>query len=136
MIPLVKDTFYHDVETRRALADFIMNATVLSMSTECRRLEESFAAKQERRHAVFVSSGSAANLILIQALLNLGRLRRGDAVGVSALTWATNIMPLVQLGLRPVVLDCELDTLNVSPAALRPQLDGLRALFLTNVLGL
>src|SRR5262245_3126113 len=117
-IPLMKDTFYREAETKRALCDFLMRATVLSMSAECTRLEQAFAAKQGRRHAVFVTSGSAANLILVQALLNLGRLRRGDAVGVSALTWATNVMPLIQLGLQPIVLDCELDTLNVSPATL------------------
>ncbi|HEX4048170.1 MAG TPA: DegT/DnrJ/EryC1/StrS family aminotransferase, partial [Elusimicrobiota bacterium] len=87
-----------------------------------------------RTRALFVTSGSAANLVLLQALLNAGRLRRGDRVGFSALTWATNVMPIIQLGLVPVALDCELDTLNVSPRILAAAA-GLRCLFLTNVLG-
>ena len=33
--------------------------------------EESFAKKQGRKFAVFTTSGSSANLVLIQALLNL-----------------------------------------------------------------
>jgi CDP-6-deoxy-D-xylo-4-hexulose-3-dehydrase len=82
-----------------------------------------------------VSSGSAANLVLIQSLLNLKRLKNGDRVGFSILTWPTNVMPLIQLGLKPEPIDCEIKTLNVSPATLRPYLKKIKALFITNVLG-
>jgi CDP-6-deoxy-D-xylo-4-hexulose-3-dehydrase len=44
-------------------------------------------------------------------------------------------MPLIQLGLKPVAIDCELETLNVSPAKLEVYISGLKGLFLTNVLG-
>jgi CDP-6-deoxy-D-xylo-4-hexulose-3-dehydrase len=53
-------------------------------------------------------------LAIIQTLLNLGYIKKGDLVGFSALTWSTNVMPLIQLGLNPVPIDVELDTLNVS----------------------
>ena len=55
-----------------------------------------------------------ANLLLIQSLLNLGRIKKGDMVAVSALTYCTNVMPLIQLGLKPILVDCEIETLNVS----------------------
>lgn len=84
---------------------------------------------------MFTSSGSSANLVLIQALKNLSILKNGDAVGVSALTWSTNIMPLIQLGLQPVLIDCEIKTLNISPQTLKPHLKKIQALFSTNVLG-
>ncbi|MEU6094482.1 DegT/DnrJ/EryC1/StrS family aminotransferase [Streptomyces sp. NPDC047079] len=135
MIKLIKSTFHREAETRRALAEFVLHQDVLSMNEQCRAFEEAFAARQGRRYAVFVGNGSVADLLLIQALLNEGRLRRGDRVGVSALTWPTNVMPLIQLGLEPVAIDCALDTLNVSPYTLEPHIGGLRALFLTNVLG-
>ncbi|MFF7185807.1 DegT/DnrJ/EryC1/StrS family aminotransferase [Streptomyces sp. NPDC008222] len=135
MIKLIKSTFHREAETRRALAEFVLREDVLSMNEQCRTFEQAFAARQGRRHAVFVGNGSVADLLLIQALLNEGRLRRGDRVGFSALTWPTNVMPLIQLGLQPVPVDCELETLNVSPGTLEPHLAGLRALFLTNVLG-
>jgi CDP-6-deoxy-D-xylo-4-hexulose-3-dehydrase len=57
---------------------------------------------------------------------------------VSALTWATNIMPLIQLGLQPFLIDCELATLNISPRTLSSALDvqpNIKALFITNTLG-
>ena len=119
MIKLIKSSFYQEEETKKKLADFILDADVLSMGEQCQKFEKNFAKKQQRKFAVFVNNGSSANLILMQALLNLGRLKKGNKIGVSALTWATNIMPIIQLGLIPVALDCEIDTLNVSSDILR-----------------
>lgn len=137
MIKLMKSTFYHESEVKQLLADFILNAEVLSMGAECKKFEEEFAKRQERKFALFVSSGSMANLVLIQALLNIGRLNKGDKVFISSLTWATNIMPIIQLGLIPVSLDCEIQTLNVSSKILIENIEtiGAKALFLTNALG-
>jgi len=135
MLKLIKSSFYHEAETKRALADFILNEEILSMNKECKKFEESFAQKQGRKYAVYVGNGSVANLLLIQSLLNTGQLKRGDKVGFSALTWPTNVMPLIQLGLVPVAIDCEVETLNVSPAKLNDYIEDLSALFITNVLG-
>jgi len=137
MIPLVKSTFYREDEVRRRLAEFILRADKLSMGEECERFEEGFAQKQGRGHCIMVNSGSSANLALVQALLNLERLRPGARVGFSALTWSTNVMPLLQLGLAAVPIDVELDTLNVSSRLLEARLDQapLDALFLTDLLG-
>ncbi|HVQ45029.1 MAG TPA: DegT/DnrJ/EryC1/StrS aminotransferase family protein [Candidatus Saccharimonadia bacterium] len=135
MIKLIKSSFHHEAQTKRALADFILNESMLSMNKQCASFEQAFAAKQERKFAVYVGNGSVANLLLIQAMMNLGKLKRGDKVGFSALTWPTNVMPLIQLGLEPVAIDCRLETLNVSPHHLEEKAEGLKALFLTNVLG-
>ncbi len=135
MIKLVKSSFYHEQETKEALAQFILNESILSMGQQCRQFENSFAMKQNRTNAVYVSNGSVANLLVIQAMLNLGRLNKGDRIGFSALTWPTNVMPLIQLGLVPVALDCNLKILNVSPQSLEKYASSLKGLFLTNVLG-
>lgn len=138
MIKLQKSTFFKESDTKKKLCDFISKATILSMGDECKKFEIAFAKKQQRKHAVFVNSGSSADLVLIQALLNAGSLKRGDIVGVSALTWATNIMPLIQLGLQPFLIDCEVETLNVSPSTFRESLKiqpNIKALFITNTLG-
>jgi len=135
MIKLTKYSFHNEADTKQKLIDFIRSADILSMGEETKRFEKNFAKKQGRSHAVFVNSGSSANLILLQSLLNLGRLKRGNRVGFSAVTWSTNVMPIIQLGLVPVAIDCELDTLNVSSALLRQHIKDLDAFFLTNVLG-
>lgn len=113
-IKLIKSAFYHEMETRAKLCDFLSRPEQLSIGKYCREFEEKFATWQGRKYCVFVNSGSSANLILLQSLLNTGRLHKGDEVGFSSLTWATNVMPLMQLGYTPVPIDIELSTLNVS----------------------
>jgi CDP-6-deoxy-D-xylo-4-hexulose-3-dehydrase len=137
MITLIKSTFYKEQETKKKLCAFIKKAKMLSIGKQCREFEHSFAAYQGRSHCVFVNSGSSANLAIIQALLNLRKIKKGEAIGFSALTWSTNVMPLIELGLQPIPIDCELDTLNVSSRTLLKTLEryDLKLLFLTNLLG-
>ncbi len=137
MIKLIKSTFYKEEEVKKELAEFIVNSKQLSIGPECQKFEKTFAKWQGRKSCVMVNSGSSANLAIIQALLNLGKLKRGDNVGFSAVTWSTNVMPLIELGLSPVPIDIELDTLNVSSDKLLEALRShdLKALFLTNLLG-
>ena len=137
MIKLIKSTFYNESLTKKKLIDFLKDAKQLSFGPQCEQFERNFARYQERKDCVFVNSGSSANLALIQAYLNLGRLKKGDLVGFSSLTWSTNVMPLIQLGLKAVPIGVELDTLNVSSEKLLRILDkyDLKALLLTNLLG-
>ena len=137
MIPLMKNAFLGEKQTRKALAEFILHAPRLSMDAKCLEFEAAFAAQEGRKSAVLFNSGGSANLAMIQALKNLGRLKDGDKVGFSAMTWSTNIMPLIQLGLRPVPVDCDPSTLNVMSGELARVIakENLKGMFLTNVLG-
>lgn len=137
MIKLIKSTFHHEAETKKKLVSFIQNAEIMSFGPECNEFEKKFAKWQGRKHCVFVNSGSSANLAVIQALLNQGAIKVGDEVGVSTLTWSTNVMPLIQLGLKVVPIDVEMDTLNVSSKLLKETLKKhkIKLLFLTNLLG-
>lgn len=137
MIKLIKSTFYREVETKKQLVTFLEGAKMLSFGTECIKFEEKFAKWQGRKHCVFVNSGSSANLAVVQAILNLGKVKVGDNVGVSALTWSTNVMPLIELGLHPIPIDVELNTLNISSRQLKKTLRRyeLKMLFITNLLG-
>ena len=137
MIKLIKSTFYKEKETKEKLLKFIAGAQQLSFGKECEKFEKKFARFQGRKYCVFVNSGSSANLALIQALLNTGKIKRGDKVGFSSLTWSTNVMPLIQLGLEAVPIDVEIDTLNISSRKLNRTLrkHKIKMLFLTNLLG-
>jgi CDP-6-deoxy-D-xylo-4-hexulose-3-dehydrase len=136
-IPLMRKAFLKEEETKKALAAFILTADRLSMDIECKKFEDKFAQYQQSKHAVLFNSGGSANLAMLQALKNLGKLREGDKVGFSALTWSTNTMPIIQLGMIPVALDCQPDTLNTMSDHLLERLEttNLQALFITNILG-
>lgn len=137
MIPLMKNAFLHEEQTKKALAEFIMHAKRLSMDVTCKEFEIAFAKKQGSKHAILFNSGGSANLAMIQAVKNLGLLKEGDEVGFSALTWATNVMPIIQLGMKPVAIDCDPSTLNSMSTQLLSTLNehNLRAFFITNALG-
>jgi len=137
MIKLIKSTFHNEADTKQRLVDFISKAEILSFGPECQKFEKSFSKWQGRKYTTFVNSGSSANLAVIQALLNLGRIKRGDKVAFSALTWSTNAMPLIQLGLEVIPVDVEIDTLNVSSAMLKETLakHDIKMVFITNLLG-
>ena len=135
LIRLVHSTFYNNDSTKRRLADFVIRSQTLSMGKETKTFELNFAKKQGARFALMTGSGSAANLLLVQTMMNLGRWKKGDRIGVSALTWSTNVMPLISLGLTPVALDCSLQTLNISPQILEKEINAIDGLFITNALG-
>ncbi|KKP70320.1 hypothetical protein A2X44_01250 [candidate division CPR3 bacterium GWF2_35_18] len=137
-IMLVKSTFYHEDETKKVLCDFITQSKQLSMGTKCREFEETFAKWQGKKYCVLFNSGSSANLALIQAALNSNLLKPKDTVAFSGITWATNVMPLIQLGLKPYPIDVEIQTLNCSSSILKKAYEKkpFQALFLTNLLGL
>jgi len=137
MIKLIKSTFYKERETKLKLSRFVRKSRWFSFGPECEKFERDFARFQGRKYCVFVNSGSSANLAIVQALLNLGKIKAGDPVGFSSVTWSTNVMPLIQLGLTPIPIDIELDTLNVSSRTLIKTIGEkeIKILFLTNLLG-
>jgi len=133
----MRHTFPDERRSRQALARFILTNRRLSMDGQCRRFELAFARAQGRRESVLFNSGASANLALLQALRNLGRLKAGSRVGFSAVTWSTNVMPIIQMGFVPVPIDCSPRTLNAMSSDVRDRLGQVRlgALFLTNALG-
>ncbi|VVB74518.1 UDP-4-amino-4-deoxy-L-arabinose--oxoglutarate aminotransferase [uncultured archaeon] len=135
MIYLMKNTFFNEPECRKKLSEFVLTAQRLSMDVKCREFEKEFAKYQGRKYAVFVNSGSSANLALIQSLLNLGLIKKGDKVGFSAVTWPTNVMPLIQLGLEAVPVDVSEKNLNVNVENLIGLKEKIKVLFVTNLLG-
>ena len=137
-IKLIKNHFLKEKETLKSLAKFISKAEKLSMGEECKKFENSFSNFQKRNYTVMVSNGSSANLGLIQALINLKRLKPGDKVAFSAVTWSTNVMPIIQLGLIPIPVDVDINTLNVSSENFIKTLSkhqDIKAFFITNILG-
>ena len=133
----MKHAFLNEFETKKALADFILKTDKLSMDRKCIEFEIEFSKMQGRKFGVLFNSGGSANLAILQALRNMGKIKNGSKIGFSALTWSTNVMPIIQLGFEPVPIDCEINTLNVSSRKLIERINKthLHAFFLTNALG-
>ena len=98
----------------------VIDGGQLTIGPSVRKFEEDFARKFGIRHALMVSSGSAANLVGLAALFYKRDrpLQRGDEVIVPSISWATTYYPLQQYGLRLRFVDVELESLNMDVSQL------------------
>ncbi len=92
------------------------------------------------RNAVFVNSGSSANLVALSALTSpkLGKkaLKPGDEVLTVAAGFPTTVNPIMQNGLRPVLVDVNLGTYDAKPEMLREAISPkTRAIMMAHTLG-
>ena len=104
------------------------------------KFERELAKYVGTRTAVFVNSGSSANLIALSALtspkLGSKALKPGDEVLGVAMGFPTTINPILQNGLKPVVVDVHLDTLDAKIERLKEAIGPkTRAIMMAHTLG-
>jgi CDP-6-deoxy-D-xylo-4-hexulose-3-dehydrase len=92
------------------------------------------------RSALFVNSGSSANLCALSGLTSpkLGEraLKPGDEVLTVAMGFPTTVNPIIQNGLKPVVVDVDLDTLDANSDRLREAISPkTKAIMMAHTLG-
>lgn len=111
----------------------------LTMMKKTLDFEKDFTNKLNSKHSIMVNSGSSANLLALQCLINPERKKRllyGDEVLVPAICWPTSLWPIIQSGLKPVFVDVDSFTFNISLNDLISKLSKkTKALMLVHVLG-
>ncbi len=104
------------------------------------RFEKELAVYMSAKHALFVNSGSSANLVALSSLtsplMGARRLKAGDEVITCATSFPTTVNPILQNGLVPVFLDAELGTYNIDVSKLEDALsDKTKAVMVAHTLG-
>jgi CDP-6-deoxy-D-xylo-4-hexulose-3-dehydrase len=112
----------------------------LTASRYTEEFEAGFADYLGLSDALFVNSGSSANLVALTTLTSprLGerRLKSGDEVITVAAGFPSTVSPIVQNGLVPVFVDIRLGEYNADPEQLRAAVSPrTRALMLAHTLG-
>ena len=86
-----------------------------------------------------VNSGSSANLLALQCLINPYRknsLKKGDEVIIPTLCWSTSLWPIIQSNLKPVFVDINPLTLNIDENQIEKKITKkTKAILLVHVLG-
>ena len=135
-IPLSTPTFGVD-EVMEVLESLL--TTNVTMGRKVREFEERFAEYIGVRHGIMVNSGSSANLLALSLLRDPqleGRLQPGDEIITPAVTWASTVYPIIQVGALPVLVDVELETVNMGLAQLEAALTPrTRGIMLVHLLG-
>ena len=89
------------------------------MSKNSLRFESEFGKYLGCKNAIFNNSGSSANLLCVASFFSHHlaedlRWQSGDEIITPALTFPTTINPLLQFNLKPVLLDVDEGTYNMS----------------------
>tara|TARA_R110000824_G_scaffold45728_2_gene132055 strand:+ start:2934 stop:4097 length:1164 start_codon:yes stop_codon:yes gene_type:complete len=135
-ITLVKDTI--NESDIHYLIEWLQTFPRLTKGKETEKFEQKWAQWLGTEHAVFVNSGSSAVLLMLYALIETGKVSIGDKIVVPALSWATDLSPVIQFNLQPVLCDINLQNLSVDLKHLEQifKEEKPKALLLISVLGL
>jgi CDP-6-deoxy-D-xylo-4-hexulose-3-dehydrase len=101
-----------DEQDLRDLTGWLHTNPWLSQQRLVAEFERRWAEWLGVRHAVFVNSGSSANLLMFWTVMISGRLRNRKVI-VPAVCWPTTAAPAIQFGFDPVLCEAEPRTLGV-----------------------
>ena len=109
MITLVKDTI--DNKDIDRLVDWLKTYPRLSKGPVTSEFEEKYSNWLGTKYSVFVNSGSSANLLMLSTLKQGNHLKNNKIV-VPSTAWATDLAPVIQLGLEPILCDSNMEDLS------------------------
>jgi CDP-6-deoxy-D-xylo-4-hexulose-3-dehydrase len=123
----------HDDQEVAAICEVLAGGPqALRIGKNVREFERRIADLFGKRRGIMCNSGSSA-LYLAVELLNLSP---GDEVITSAVTFSTDIAPLVKAGLTPAFVDVEPDTYNVDVNGIAEMIGSrTKAVLIPNLIG-
>ena len=134
--PLIENP-YRNKDIREAIK--VLRSKKLTIGPKTDQFQKYFSKKLKFKFSLMVNSGSSANLLAMQCLINpyrKKRLKPGDEVLIPSLCWSTSLWPIIQSGLKPKVVDIDLETLNINLNDLKKKISKkTKAILIVHVLG-
>tara|TARA_Y100000590_G_scaffold468589_1_gene651900 strand:- start:3910 stop:5154 length:1245 start_codon:yes stop_codon:yes gene_type:complete len=134
----LKDSTFRDKDLMEGIKIILSKNMTMSKVTE--KFEKTFSRKLKTQYSMMVNSGSSANLLALQCLVNpyrKKRLKKGDEVLIPSVCWPTSLWPIIQSGLKPVFVDVDKNSLNINLEDLKKKISKkTKALMLIHVLGI
>jgi len=134
--PLVKNPYRRkDIDS----AIKVLKTGKLTIGSVTDNFQKIFSEKLKTKNSLLVNSGSSANLLALQCLINpyrKKRLKKDDEIILPALCWSTSLWPIIQSGLKPKFVDIDLKTLNFDLEKLEKAITKkTKAILIVHVLG-
>ena len=134
--PLVENPF-SDNDISKGIE--VLKSKQLTISKKTISFEKHFTSSLKSKYSLMVNSGSSANLLALQCLINPYRkkkLKRNDEVIIPTLCWSTSLWPIVQSNLKPIFIDINPSTLNIDVDQIEKKITKrTKAILLVHVLG-
>ena len=90
----------------KVMERFLKNRKYLNQSVYTKNFENKFSKLLGTKNSVFVNSGSSANMLMAQVLLE-GNFLKNKTVVLPAVSWSTSVSPFLQLGYKVILCDCD-----------------------------
>jgi CDP-4-dehydro-6-deoxyglucose reductase, E1 len=131
--PLIKNNITRE-DLDKVIEHLQNDDPILTNGPKCRQFEDAWSRWLGVKYSLFVSSGSAANL-LSMAILKIKHPNGGEVI-VPPLTWVSDITSVLQNGFTPVFCDINTRTLGMDTSEVISKIsDKTVAVFLTHVQG-
>lgn len=109
-IKLAEDTL--DKKDYLNMINFLRKKKYLNQSKVTKKFEKNFSSFLGLKYSIFVNSGSSANLLIAQTLLE-GKYLKNRVVVLPAVSWSTTVTPFLQLGFNIVLCDTDKNNLGL-----------------------
>ena len=129
-IPLAVPSYDHE-EVIDALDSML--STWVTMGKKVKSFEEQFSNYIGCKNGIMVNSGSSANLLALSILSNPATensIKRDSQIITPAVTWATTVSPIINVGCTPMFVDVDLDTLCVNTEEIKDAINSKTACLL------
>tara|TARA_B100001989_G_C24545991_1_gene470809 strand:- start:1442 stop:2653 length:1212 start_codon:yes stop_codon:yes gene_type:complete len=143
IIPLNKNMIG---KAEKKALDKVFESGYMTMGNVTKKFENAFSKHMGVKHAIYVNSGSSANLLAFSAIQDNDKFRKtnhkqkflkqNDEIIVPAVTWSTTIWPIAQTGAKCVFVDSEPKTLQMKVSDIKKAITKkTKAICMVHVLG-
>jgi CDP-6-deoxy-D-xylo-4-hexulose-3-dehydrase len=129
--PLINDNItQHD---REVLADFCLNSKRFTNGEKVKEFEKVWSEWLGIKYSIMVNSGASANFISIAMVKELKGV--GEII-VPPIGWVSDISSVVQLGMKPVFVDINMNNFNITAENIKSAINkNTKAIVLVHALG-
>ncbi|MDB4206667.1 aminotransferase class I/II-fold pyridoxal phosphate-dependent enzyme, partial [Flavobacteriaceae bacterium] len=105
----------YKVDFEKSFTSFLDSGHYI-LGSQVSTFESNFATFCNAKHCIGVANGLDALTLIFRAYIQLGKLKKGDAVLVPANTYIASILSIINAGLKPVFIEPDPETYNLSPS--------------------
>jgi len=105
-------------EFKTTFNKFLSSGTYI-LGDGVKTFETSFTKYCGTKYCVGTGNGLDALMLIFKAYIELGRLKKGDEIIVPANTYIASIFAIMHAGLKPIFVEPNKDTFNISPSRIK-----------------
>ena len=134
-LPLNRINGLYDAEIREAI-DRVLQSGWYLRGEATRQFEQHYADYIGTRYCIGCGNGLDALRLIFRAYIEMGVMQQGDEVIVPANTYIASILAVTDCGLKPVLVEPDINTLQIDDTLIEPAItERTRALMIVHLYG-